>query len=674
MSINRLFCAVALIVLASCAQKENLLEVQETSRPFVIELDTLNALDVGFKCRIESTLLRDCEEIGVIYYKNSSSIALSENILPLYVNGDDSKADEYIKYIRVEPEEEYAWKPYLVQDNIKTTYKSSSFRVGKEFSVASIQPRKGCVGLEITVPFTTGISYMYAETPQDAVSREMVIAKGKHRTIKNNGLYYIPAQLKANAHYYLYLVANEGISDYTEVMEYEFDTDQFVEAEMLELLGVDYNGFTMWIDMPSSVKVSDYGTTGSRAVRYSFGNILMYNMVRSRGFDDYFSLLYNGQKYLQKDCLMEISDETIMGNVDYDVNNDGVLDENDVDKQWDPIVPGEPIVFLAGEFEWMQLPDDHDGNSGYKINGFPYPFNWEPGYYLPCIDSEKYFGVDHTKSIIDDVDLTVEMDKYWTGAFQRKVFTVKEPDLLNAEMRVNITDVTASDAHIELVPGDGVYSYYLCILNKTEYNMVLALMEGHEDYLQWFTTSHVAAFEYDAINKKGKCEFDLSDYLTNGYVQPYSEYHVLVTALGNKEGTSQKFIHEVFYTTAYESRVPVIEVTPAVEYCTPGYAVFNIRNTDLNYPITEAYFAANYIAEWEKAFNEGQTYISLTNYNVPFTPSELEYINSKGGLYHKVPGESHQIMRMAVLGYNKEGRNNELLSEESSGVADCMIP
>lgn len=679
--ISRLFVLVTLIALVSCEQKESPdypEDIQESSCPLVIELDTLNALDVGFKCRIEGDILEGCGEVGVIYYKNTSSTVQSENILPLYVRGSDSEDDEYIEYIRVEPESEYEWRPYIIKDDVKTIYKSSSFKVGKAFSVAAIQPEKGCIGLDVTVPFTTRIAYVCVENPRESISVDEVLFMGANRILEQSGPYFLSVELKENTHYYLYIVASKGLTDYTEVLDYEFDTGVFVEEEMLVLESVGYDGFTMRINMPPSVRMSTYGTPGSRAIRYAFGNLLMYNMNRSRGYDDYYTLLNNGLKSLQNDCILEVSDENMMANVDYDVNKDGVIDGNDVDYQWNPIAPGEPIVFIAGEFEWMQLPDGYDENISYDINGFCYPYNWAPGYYLPCLDPEKYFAPDDTKSIVDDIDLAVEMDGYWTGAFQRKLFKVKEPALLDAEMRVNITDVTAADAHIELVPGDEIYSYCFCILDKDTYNRMLSWMEGHEDYLQWFTTSYFAAYHVGAISKKGKYDCNLSDYFISGYAQPYSEYHVLVTALGDKEGTTQQFIHEVIYTTPYESQIPVIDVTAATEYCTPGYAVFNIRNTDLNNPITEAYVATKYIAEWEKALNEGYTYASLTHssiyHNTAFTISELEHINSEEGLYYRVSGESNQIMRMAVLGYNEEGRSNELLSESSPGIADCLIP
>lgn len=49
----RLFVLMVLVALLSCEQKElpdYKEDIQESSCPLVIELDTLNALDVGFKC------------------------------------------------------------------------------------------------------------------------------------------------------------------------------------------------------------------------------------------------------------------------------------------------------------------------------------------------------------------------------------------------------------------------------------------------------------------------------------------------------------------------------------------------------------------------------------------------------------------------------------------------
>lgn len=133
------------------------------------------------------------------------------------------------------------------------------------------------------------------------------------------------------------------------------------------------------------------------------------------------------------------------------------------------------------------------------VNGFGYPYNWGPGYYIPCLDSERYFAGKKTKSVMEDVDLSVEMDSYWTGAFQREVFRVKEPGLLEAEMDVNIKDVSSTDATVEFVSGTGVHSYYFCVLDKTSYSSSLSLLDNNDEYLQWFVTSYYAKEKCDGI-------------------------------------------------------------------------------------------------------------------------------------------------------------------------------
>ena len=669
MNVYRFWYAIVLIVLTSCVQKEDMTEVQEDICPFMIELDTLNALDVGFIYKEKEGMMEEYDEAGIIYYKKTESS--SKNEIALYVKGSDDSSEECRTTIRVEPESEYVWRPYTITGDVRKLYNISTLKVGKPFSAAYLACEQGAVQLDITVPFPTEVTYMCVKESQDEIDREMLLANGVHRTFKKDGIYYVSAQLEENAHYKICLIAKKGGSDYTDVFVQEFDTGVFAEENLLNLMDVGYDGFTMKLNIPASVKTTDYGVSESRAIRYTFCDLLLYNSNHDSGYDDYSNLLMNGGKSLREDYILDISDENIMARVDFDVNDDGVVDENDIEYQWNPIVPGEPIVFVAGEFEWMQVPDGWDETEHYEVNGFGYP-GWESGYYLPCLDSESYFADKKTKSVIEDIDMSVEMDSYWTGAFQREVFRVKEPGLLEAEMDVNIKDVSAVNATVEFVPGSGVNSYCFCVLNKRTYRRVLSLLDDHYEYLQWFVTSYSAMYQWGASNKKGRFECNLADYLGN--LDPYSEYHILVTALGDEEGTTQRFIHEVFYTTSYESRIPEIEVSAVPEFCTSGNAVFKIRNLDLDNPITEAYYAANYVSEWEEAFKSGHTYTSLTDKNEPLTISELKYVNSESGYYMTIPGETGRTMRMAVIGYNKEGRSNELVSDESSGIADCNIP
>lgn len=673
---KRFWCAVAMIALSACVQKEEPSvenkDLQMSDCPFDVQLDTLNALDVGFIYKEKEGMREEYDEAGIIYYKKTVSSSPDEITMPLYVKRSGSRPEERRATVRVDPESEYVWRPYSMTGNVRTLYDISTFKVGKPFSVSYIACERGAVLLDITVPFTTEVSYMCVKESQGEADQEELLANGLHRTFKKDGRYYVSAQLEENTRYKICLIAKEGVTDYTDVFVMEFVTGAFVEYDLLNLVDTGYDGFTMKLNMPSSVKITEHEVSGSRAIRYAFVDLLQYNLRRNSGYDDYWNLLYNGSKFLREDYTIDISDENIWAKVDYDANDDGVIDENDGYDQWNPIVPGEPVVFVAGEFEWMHLPDGWDDSEDFDIDGFTYPKGWEPGYYLPCLDSEMYFADRKTKSLIKDIDLSEEMDSYWTGAFQRKMFRVKEPGLLEAEMEVNIKDVSAADATIEFVPGDGVYSYCFCVLDKRSYDGVLDLLDNHDEYLQWFVTSYYAFYSLNASNKKGRFECNLADYFI--YAEPDSEYHILVTALGDAEGTSQRFIHEVVYTTSYETDIPNIEVSAAPGFCTPGNAVFRIRNLDIDNPVTTAYRAVSDISEWEAALKTGATYTSMTDQNIPFTSSELEYINSESGYYMTISGETGQTMRMAVVAYNKEGRSNKPIDEYSSAVADCAVP
>ena len=446
--------------------------------------------------------------------------------------------------------------------------------------------------------------------------------------------------------------------------------EEFPNGEMFSLLETSYDACKIEIRMPSSVKESAGKVNGGRAIRYNFTDLALYNDRRNNKYDsldDYQLLLLNGQQFLRKDALLEFSPETITKK---DVDGDGVLDTDVEDFGWNPILPGQPLVFFAGEFEWMQIPESHPTSVPYSVNGFSYPYNWDPGYYLPCLDSAAYFGSKGARSVV--ADISDDMDSYWTGAFQKKVFRAKEPDVMDSGVAVTVKWTTDTDAGIEFIPEDGVDSYCYGILSDAEYLQCLALIEGKEEYLQWFTTSAFAYHKFDFSNIKGNHVVRLSDSSRLKNLMPGTKCHVLVTALGNEKGTAQSFLHRTFVLTPSEYPAPEIEVKAVPESCASGSVVFNVRNTNLSSPITEAYYAANYVREWVKEKNSGKTYAGLAKEN-PFTKDQLSMINSENGLNITIPGIDGECMRMAVIGYDQYKKPNEV-DEGTPAVADCEIP
>lgn len=578
----------------------------------------------------------------------------------------------------------------------------------KQFSVTFKEAGPGYVTMMATVPYPTTISYILSEKPMDAINETILNAAGKKVTFYSDGeqqlLHY---ELKENTHYYLYMVALLSESELSQMYKFEFDTQEFVFTQLATVVGVLPDGFKMHLQMPESVLSTGNAVAGSRAIRYSHCSLMMYNL-RSDSSDDYEHLLWNGGNHIRESKTLLWNDESNYGEVGYDANEDGEIDSNDKGMLWDPIAPGEPVVFVAGEFEWMQEPwhgkdsvekaemiqqyqKEHNlpaSDDNYVVNGFYYPAGWDPGYYLPCLDSTKYWSLySATKGagIIKDLVKTSEVDYAWTGKFQRKLFRTRIPDVLNSSIKVTVEDLKSVDATVFIEPGTEIYRYLFTILDDASYQYMLKLLDGREEYVQWAVTSYFAMMEFGALEVAAGAnettapiaKINLSDFF---YTVPSdTKYHVLVTGMSGDIGSPQCFHHHTFSTPAKTKDYgPDIEVTALPDLATPYSAVFNVKcNSTSSNPLVTCYYGANYYKDWVLDVNSGSSYETLGQ-SVAFTADEIEQICSPEGYTMYIPSIDGAKTRLVVVGWNDENISNGVDTYEDvlahPAVADCVTP
>lgn len=405
-------------------------------------------------------------------------------------------------------------------------------------------------------------------------------------------------------------------------------------SELVNLVAIDYDGFTVQLNMPSSVSGEE--GPGTNAIRWNHACLMTYNYMKAK---DTQALYWNDEKYTVQNSTITYSEDENWYQTDHDWNGDGVLD---LDHRWDPIAPGEPIVFIAGEFTWRDGEDN--------------------GYETPLIDPNYYEN---------------PLDSYWTGAFQRKLFRTKEPKPLDAGVEIRLAEVSPIDAKIELYPDGGVDSYVVIILDEATYlNSVLPLLNNNPDYMQWAITSYFAWYTLGTANLSGPVSVSLRSYYYIDSIKADSKYYVFVTALGNPEGTSQSFQTFEFSTTAKVLSKPVIEVTPLEDKTTPYLATFNIKCTTYkDNPLMEATYAANYTRDWKWVANSGLTYHSILESQVRngivFSSEELSKINSENGLDISFASVDGETTRLAVLGYNSEYTPNDIQNYNVNTILDC---
>lgn len=547
----------------------------------------------------------------------------------------------------------------------------------KTFSVTFKEAGPGYATVTATVPGPTEVAYAIQEEAMENTSANLVFMFGTKATFNADGDQQLLADIKENTVYHLYLVARLSASSYSEVYHFEFDSGAFEFSELCTVVAVTGDGYKMHISVPESVKSSTPGKAGSRAIRFNQADLMFYNLQRQT-YDEYWMLLHNSQRYVTADETIVYSDEENRTQASEDLNEDGVVDENDETYRWSPISPGEPVVFIAGEFEWMQIPSEYDNGGekqeeNYTVDGWVYPAGWPAGYYLPMMDGsryDEYYGLNSgTKgvNIIEDIDLTEDIDEFWTGAFQRKLFRTRVPDKLDGGVDMEIVALGPVDGTLAFTPSENVLFYCVAILDDGTYKEMLKLLDGHEEYLQWATASYFAMYNFGTRQFYEATDVVLSEHFYD--VPADTKYHVLVTGMGDEAGLTQSFNHYEFSTPAKTKDFgPTIEVEALEDQSGPFTASFRVKCTTPENPVMKCYYGANYVKDWIYAINGGGTYLSYGQ-QAAFTADEVAQINSDEGLVVSFPSIDGETTRLVVVGYNDENTPNDVSSYED--ITEC---
>lgn len=552
----------------------------------------------------------------------------------------------------------------------------------KEFSITFKEAGAGYVVVNASMNSATEISFVCQEEELGNLDRNLVFMMGKKQELAKSGEYRLMADVKENTNYHLYVVARLSAKEYSDVYVFDFTTSEFAFSELCTVTATAYDGYKMHITVPESVRSTEPRTAGSKGIRYTQSCLMMYNTMRQR-YDEYWMLLTNAGPCTTEDVTVEYSDELNRTQSTEDMNEDGVVDEKDQTIRWNPISPGEPVVFMAGEFEWMELPPEYQGKDApnYVVDGWAYPAGWEAGYYLPMIDGEKYdayYNSGKTKGmgIINDIDVSSELDEAWTGAFQKKIFRTALPEKLDGTVEVEVSDVGPVDATLTFTPSSNVLFYSVVILDEELYGEMLKLLDGKEEYVQWATASYFAMANFGAMYLEGRKSVVLSDIFYD--VPADTEYMVLVTGMGDEKGSKQFFERHTFSTPPKtKTSGPAIEVTALEEESSPFVAKFHVKCTSVaDNPVKKCYYGANYYRDWIYAINKGGTYLEYGK-SAEFSEADVVKINSDEGLVVEIPTIDGETTRLVVVGLNDENTPNDLNYEditECPAVADLTTP
>lgn len=518
-----------------------------------------------------------------------------------------------------------------------------------DFSLSVKNVGADYVELFVTAPKALEMAYIVTEDAQ-LVTPAVLFATGTVVNVAPGQTLKITEGIWQDRDYYLYAVAKLDDANFSEKVVLDFKTKKYEFDEMITIVETYYDGYKVHITVPQATK--DRGNvirTGSMPLAWynlmssskSVGDVGM-QAVASNG-NPYEGHMFTDSTYVWNDENVVLLDEN--GEPVYDEETGNMIDIHD------PMVPGEPTIFFAGECRYG-TPDEYNDVVGYTQ---PTRDSWS----IPCYDRAT---------------------QKWHGEFAYKEFKTKEPVLCDATVDIEIPEdeIGVTDAMIYFTMDKDVYSYFYMVLDNMTYNQILSTyLAGNEDYFQWFLTSYIAFYEWGvypvtediAINAAR----NFSEPLTGG-----ETYHVLATVFGDSEGGSQRFIHKEFKAKEKTKVAPVINVT-AVPSSDPYTATFNVKvgpdSKGNVQPIMGAYWVCNYASEFEMMFNADYTYpILLKNLGWTFSSEEIAQINSEEGLTVSFSTLDGEVTRMAVYGCNDEYTFNVIDETNSAAWADYKSP
>ena len=163
---------------------------------------------------------------------------------------------------------------------------------------------------------------------------------------------------------------------------------------------------------------------------------------------------------------------------------------------YNPIVPGQPNIFLLGEFAYGE-----------------HPWGYGMGYYNPLFDEEgfieDYYGSGGPSPRQMDETSLNEAD-YWTGYYSKTEFKTLEPSVLDASFNVQMK-LTPKGGKVEIYPDDEIMQYVFMAIDQYTYDMLLPYLNNDPSLFQWYTTSYNAMMMLGAGVAMGDMVFNLEE-------------------------------------------------------------------------------------------------------------------------------------------------------------------
>ena len=571
---------------------------------------------------------------------------------------------------------------------------------GAGASVAVMVGQPTAATVEITVK-TQGIKEFAYVQRDSELGATAILAGGEKVTIENTD---VASETKVNLQglepstsykvFFAFRQADNKIYDRVECAE--FTTGNYGD-NVLTVVEQKLDGFAVHIQIPNEVKER------KNALRYSTSSLPMYNYSKKEGSMEIDMLLYNAGQFTTKDKTVRYDEDH-----NYERDENGNLVENGASFA-DPKVPGEPGVFLVGEYGYMDDPNegmllvdyegdgtfdevvsvfDNDGDdlydnveqiitpeSRYSVI-WSYPAGWQKGYYRPMYDFVAWANERGTADADDE--------KYWNGYYEKLYVNTLEPETLQGNVDIKVTNLTPIDATVTFTADEDVMFYNIFICTESEYEtQVMPLLDNNEDHLRWFVGSYFAMMSFGtqvSTDPVSSVHLNHAEWSNGWFVDTKGlagqDIRVMVAGMGDQEGKTQCFNSYKFTMPEVTLPKPEVVVTP-IDTKNPYTVAFNIKNPNwATNPITEAYFACNYVREFDQILKQYSYTDLLKSMGNPLHGDQnaMEAINSDAGFNFIMSSRENATTRLALLVYNWEGSGNNPDESGSPAVAEYTTP
>lgn len=463
------------------------------------------------------------------------------------------------------------------------------------------------------------------ETKDATLTPDIIFATGISETCKDGETTVVVSGLSPATNYVVIFAAATVADEFhTELAKVSLSTSAFTEE--LTIYDVGYNTFSAHLNFPKD-KVQP-------------GNVLKWGLTElPQYYTNYMGLADADMINLNDGAYHNYFSESKTWV--FNEKNSFIGDPADDNTLYNPMVPGQPMYLMIGEFSW-------DTNNHW---------GWGDGYYAPLFDHQNYWT---------DFQMTgkqPDQSKYWSGYYRREYVETKSPAKMSAKPTVTM-NLTPRGGTITITPTDKIYGMCFAVIQPALQMEINAILNNQSKYMQWYLTSYHAFMNSVSMTAFTETTIQLEDLFWDGMKQN-TQYTLHIVSLGDDLGSKQSYITQNFTLPKPTKAAPTVEVkgikNPAGDDQW-DQVWFNIKCASKD--AYQVKYVANYEREWMALYNsfiktgyteaEAHDYI-ISNYGTEFSAEEVALINSDQGLDLSFDSRADATTFLGVRVMNDEG-------------------